>query len=66
MITKYSYNELYNAVKDDPTQENIEKLVCWLNMFDPAAWNGEKYFADDLEIFPVFDEDLYIVGFSVF
>lgn len=64
-MTRYDYNELKNAVKRNPTQENIEKLVSWFENYGNEYWNGECYDADELGcIYPIYAEP-EIIGYEL-
>ena len=60
-MTKYDYIDLYKAFKENPSQENINKLGEWLQRY-ADHWNGEDWTITDENgkpdgrIKPVFDQ----------
>lgn len=53
MIGEYSYIELKEKVKTNPTEENINNLVQWFQQYGNRYWTGEAYNADEFELYPV-------------
>ena len=56
-INEYGYKEYLNAVKNDPTPENINKLGAWFERYGTIHWNGEHYNAGEFNIYPVIEWD---------
>lgn len=73
MISEYDFKELKEkALRFNATQEDINNLGKWLELYGDRLWNGEKYEIDDLlslkpiqvPMYPddveMYDEDGYI------
>ena len=46
---RYDYQELLNAVRKDPSQENINALGEWFENYGYDYWNGEEFTIDQKE-----------------
>lgn len=68
-MNRYSYSELFEAVKANETPDNVNALGEWFEQYGDRYWNGEFFDADGLRLFPVYvevDEDQFeITGYEV-
>ena len=56
-INEYGYKEYLDEVKNNPTQENINRLGAWLEKYGNDFWNGEYFKADEFHVYPVIEWD---------
>ena len=56
-INEYGYKEYLNEVKNNPTQENINRLGTWFERYGTDYWNGERFDADGFSLYPVIEWD---------
>lgn len=57
MLSEYAYEDLRDAVKKNPTQENINALGEWFSTYGSSYWNGESFNADGITVWPVYSEE---------
>lgn len=70
MISRYDYKKLREkALSATATQEDIDNLGKWFELFGETYWNGEYYDADGAEIWPVYkkisEDDFELVGYEI-
>lgn len=56
-MSEYSYQELLENYKSNPTTENLEALAEWFEKYGSQFWNGEEWQADDFIIRPIQEPD---------
>lgn len=56
MISRYDYKELKQKVLENETEENLNALGEWFEMFGNDFWNGEYFDADDFHLVPIYKE----------
>lgn len=58
-ISKYDYQELeHKALTADASQEDINRLGKWFELYGESYWNGEFYDVDGThQILPIDTED---------
>ena len=65
MVNGYYYLKYIDAVRENPTAENLENLGNWFEQFGGRYWNGSAYYIGDNDFLrpvlnPVeFDDDGY-------
>lgn len=67
---EYSYKEAVSAALKDPTDENVQFLADWFEMYGQRYWNGECYLIDGFNrLFPIYKEveedEFEIVGWEI-
>lgn len=71
-MTRYDYRELREkALAPDATFLDKANLACWLENYEPYAWNGECYDLDGgITMRPVYEQDesgdYAIVDYEIF
>lgn len=68
----YKFPELFElATRFDASQEDIDRLGQWLDLYDKESFNGVYYDAGDgVNVFPVYGEedengDFPLIGYEI-
>lgn len=73
-MTTYDYEELKNkALTTDATQDDINALGEWFELYGDRYWNGEYYSVDNNRLYPIYqridddelEEQYEIVGYEL-
>lgn len=57
-INRYNYVELRErATAADATQNDIDSLGKWFELYGNDDWNGEYYDADGIRLYPIIEWD---------
>ena len=64
----YELYELKNAVMDEPTDENINALADWLQVYGRLFWRKKYFDLDDFRLYPLYekvDGEIEITGWEL-
>lgn len=65
-----TYEELIKAVRENPSNENVNALGEWCDReLGNTDWNGEYYTCDEFRVYPIYEEkadgDFELIGYEV-
>ena len=54
----YDYKEIVEAVRQNPSEENVNELGKWCdsNLGGEYDWNGEYWTCDEFHVYPIEEE----------